>query len=438
MEIIEKSLNLLRKYPLCDNCLGRCFALLGEGLPNDQRGKTIKTLIFLSLYHSAIKLGLTEDLKRDFIALAQSNYPQALSYLKKNGINVERKTCYICSNIFNKISYLLEFALRKIVEYEFDTFLVGSSIPKEYLAREDQLKNEFKLEYSESLKRELNRVIGKKLQRLVGRCVSFNNPDIIILFNFKEASVEIQSSSVFIYGKYRKLVRGIPQSKWGRRKLRKDKSYVPKYNISVEELIASPILNFFQAKEAILHAAGREDIDALMLGHGRPFVIEIKNPKKRNVQLEMLNEAINNFAKGYIEVNLISYTNKDKVREIKMIGQKTRKIYRALVEVDRKVTQNDLEKIEKSLSGATIFQRTPTRVLHRRSDKLRHKKVYKVDLKLINENTFEMKIDAQGGLYIKELIDGDHGRTTPSVSEILNASARCIELDVLDIILEGE
>jgi len=38
-----------------------------------------------------------------------------------------------------------------------------------------------------------------------------------------------------------------------------------------------------------------------------------------------------------------------------------------------------------------------------------------------------------GGLYIKELISGDDGRTKPSISEILNTPAECIELDVLEV-----
>jgi tRNA pseudouridine synthase 10 len=46
-----------------------------------------------------------------------------------------------------------------------------------------------------------------------------------------------------------------------------------------------------------------------------------------------------------------------------------------------------------------------------------------------------MKIRCQGGLYVKELVTGDEGRTVPSVSEILDNKARPMKLDVLSVIM---
>ncbi|RLI48252.1 MAG: hypothetical protein DRO73_09860, partial [Candidatus Thorarchaeota archaeon] len=39
----------------------------------------------------------------------------------------------------------------------------------------------------------------------------------------------------------------------------------------------------------------------------------------------------------------------------------------------------------------------------------------------------------QGGTYIKELISGDDGRTTPSVAELIGIPAVCVELNVVGI-----
>ena len=47
-----------------------------------------------------------------------------------------------------------------------------------------------------------------------------------------------------------------------------------------------------------------------------------------------------------------------------------------------------------------------------------------------------MKIRCQGGLYIKELVSGDEGRTIPSVASILKTKAKPCELDVLKVIME--
>jgi len=80
-----------------------------------------------------------------------------------------------------------------------------------------------------------------------------------------------------------------------------------------------------------------------------------------------------------------------------------------------------------------LQQRTPLRVSHRRADKIREKKIFRVEGKFIKPNVSEFIVEAQGGTYIKELISGDNGRTTPSFSDIYGFSLECKKLDVLKI-----
>ena len=49
----------------------------------------------------------------------------------------------------------------------------------------------------------------------------------------------------------------------------------------------------FKAENAVLHGAGREDIDAVMIGSGRPFILEIVHPLIREADLSNLTEIIN-------------------------------------------------------------------------------------------------------------------------------------------------
>lgn len=50
---------------------------------------------------------------------------------------------------------------------------------------------------------------------------------------------------------------------------------------SVQDLLGEPLREeIFGADEVLLHGSGREDIDVRMLGRGRPFILEFKNPKK--------------------------------------------------------------------------------------------------------------------------------------------------------------
>jgi len=109
----------------------------------------------------------------------------------------------------------------------------------------------------------------------------------------------------------------------------------------------------------------------------------------------------------------------------------SRKIYRAIVFTSEDVTPEKLGKIEETFRDSVIEQRTPTRVLKRRKERARRRKVLKVKTAFLAPRLFEALIECEGGLYIKELISGDNGKTKPSFSEILGCDAKCVMLDVL-------
>jgi len=94
--------------------------------------------------------------------------------------------------------------------------------------------------------------------------------------------------------------------------------------------------------------------------------------------------------------------------------------------------------IEKTLSKATIHQQTPRRVMHRRADLTREKYIYEAKVKRLSRNRAEIRIRCQGGLYIKELITGDEGRTTPCVASVVGAGAAAAQLDVLHVVAGEE
>ncbi len=76
--------------------------------------------------------------------------------------------------------------------------------------------------------------------------------------------------------------------------------------------------------------------------------------------------------------------------------------------------------------------------MHRRADLIRERYIYKVKVKRLSPKKAELEIRCQGGLYVKELVSGDEGRTTPSVSELLENKAKPIKLDVLNVIMEDQ
>src|SRR5665647_2214539 len=149
------------------------------------------------------------------------------------------------------------------------------------------------------------------------------------------------------------------------------------YLDSVEELIARPVIIAFEAQNAVLHGAGREDIDARMIGSGRPFILEVVEPKKRSLDLAWLEQEINRTAVGRVAVTIKRWSERAEVETLK--SNKAHKKYRILVGVDGALSADEFANALKTLQGATIHQRTPERVAHRRADKIRERIVLDIE-----------------------------------------------------------
>ncbi|MEM2935940.1 MAG: tRNA pseudouridine(54/55) synthase Pus10 [Candidatus Bathyarchaeia archaeon] len=442
MEILEKAQKMLEKYPLCDHCLGRQFALLGYELDNQRRGEALKILLTMMGH----ELTFLEKKRGLFLlkTLAINGASEiAVGLLRKMGKRVgEKRECYLCGGRFKALPELVDKVTESLDGYEYTTFLIGIKLPIEVEEREDEFKAEFEIKYGESLRNDFSREIGKRVSAIVGREVNYKAPDMAVLVNPFTGEVMPQANPLYIAGRYRKLARGIPQSKWLCREC--NGKGCPRcnwtgkmYPESVEEIIAAPILKEAGGEDASFHAAGREDIDARMLGHGRPFVLEVKKPKKRFIDLKALKETINIEAQGKVRVLNLRLTDKETVRKLKK-QEAAEKAYKVVVEFDRDVSDEEMALLEKNFSGAVIRQQTPLRVLHRRSDRVREKHIYETKTKRLASNRIEMRIRCQGGLYIKELVTGDEGRTEPSVASLISAKVKPLELDVLGVIMEED
>jgi tRNA pseudouridine synthase 10 len=375
------------------------------------------------------------------ILASNGSYKMAAEILQKmRKKSRKNKECYLCKGLFKTVDLLVQNALDALESYEYTTFLVGIELPNEVEEREDEFKAHFEVGYGESMRNELSREIGKKIVTITNKLANYKIPDIVILVRPFIGEVILQSNPLYIRGKYRKLVRDIPQSKWFCRRCRGEGcskcDWTGKmYSESIEEIIADPLLKKTDGEDVAFHAAGREDIDVRMLGSGRPFIMEVKRPKKRFINLQDLTKIINEEANDKIEVFNLCFATKDDVKLLKKKEGST-KIYKVYVEFDRDVSEEELKIAEKIFTKSIIHQKTPLRVLHRRADLIREKYIYEAHIKRLTPNRAEMKICCQGGLYIKELVSGDEGRTVPSIASTLNIKAKPLELDVLKIILE--
>ena len=438
MQILEKSRRMLRKYALCDHCLGRQFALLGYGLDDRKRGEAIKTLLTMRGHQLALAGKKPGPSLLDILA-SNGSFEMAAEILRRLGKNVgKREECYLCEGRFGAIDELVGDCVKKLEAYEFSTFLVGIKLPTKIAEREDEFKAEFDVKHGESMRNEFSRDIGKKLSELFDKPAEYRKPDVVVIINPFTNSVALQVNPLYISGRYRKLVRGIPQSKWVCMECRGEGcercDWTGKtYPESVEELIGSPALDKTNGEDTAFHGAGREDVDARMLGRGRPFIIEVKEPKKRFIDLQALTESINERAEGKVQVVNLVFGDKEAVRKLKKT-EGSEKVYKVLMEFERNISDLELQTLEKALNNAVIHQRTPHRVSHRRADLVREKHIYMAETRRLTPSRVEMTIRCQGGLYIKELVTGDEGRTDPSVATIMDAAVKPLALDVLDVI----
>jgi tRNA pseudouridine synthase 10 len=443
MDILEKTLIMLEKHPLCDHCLGRQFALLGYSIENIDRGRALK--LSLTLQASTLNSSKNAEGIKRLKILATNGFSreaqETLQHLKKRvPKKIQSKTCFLCEDRFQLLDDLMQKALIKLADYEYTTFLVGVELPVAVEEREDEFKAAFEVGYGESIRHEFGRVLGKGIAEKTGKSAEYKKPDIVVIINPFAEHVRLQVNPLFVAGRYRKLVRDIPQSKWFcsscRGKGCEKCGWTGKmYPESVEELASTPFLEAAEGEKTAFHASGREDIDARMLGSGRPFVLEISKPKKRFLDLKKLGDAVNTSAKGRVEVSNLRFTNKDVVRKLKK-AESAQKEYRVLIEFENDVSEEGLRFLEEKLSNALVKQQTPLRVLHRRADLIREKYIYKVKVKKVSLKSAEMEIRCQGGLYVKELVSGDEGRTTPNVSELLENRAKPVKLDVLNVIMD--
>jgi tRNA pseudouridine synthase 10 len=443
MSILQEAQRMLEKHPLCDSCLGRQFALLGHGIENEERGRAIKLALTLEAHASALSEN-KQGLKTLKILAANGFSKVAREILSRLGERVKTEhypeTCFLCEGKLDLRDDLAEKALGLLGDFEYSSFLVGVELPLKVGEREDEFRAEFGVSRGESLRKEFARTVGKRVAERSGKEVDFKKPEIVALIEPFSDLVRLQVNPLFIAGRYKKLVRSIPQSKWfcsecwgkGCKKCNWTGKMYPE---SVQEIVEKPLLEATGGSGSSFHASGREDIDARMLGNGRPFVIEIEAPKKRFLDLGKMEEAVNANGADKVEVSGLRFANRDVVRKLKA-GESKQKEYRVFIEFENKITAKDMRFLEENLTNVTIKQNTPVRVLHRRADLTREKYIYDVGVKKLSPRKAEMRLRCQGGLYVKELVTGDEGRTIPSVSELLKNKAKPMELDVLNIIME--
>ena len=276
----------------CDACLGRVGGKRSYGQTLEDAGKGVRDSV----------------LERDsHLASAREDEP----------------LCPFCENLFEEVDLLADIIFDALEPYDVSRLQLGARFPKDQMEEEEKLRKRLGAGGSDPLKSSLVEEIGKRLKnRLEGVTLVNDKPDVLALIDVLTLTVELDIRAVYVYGRYRKLERGIPQTRWpcrackGRGCERCNQTGL-QYEKSVQDLVGNPMLDIFQGTEHAFHGMGREDIDVRCLGRGRPFVLEVKEPKKRSFNAEKLAEIINEAAQGSVEVSSIRPSTRSEVVRIK-------------------------------------------------------------------------------------------------------------------------
>ena len=396
--------------PFCISCLGRAVGRVGFGLDNRERG-----LEMLNQFE------LQEDTVLEDLICAESG-------------------CRICDGLIGDIENFIEMVLEDFSKFSLSTFKIGTIVDNEILEKEIEFQSVFGEGLSESIKSQLNREIGIGVYNKSGIDALLDSPDAVAIVDTRYDTVELEIRSLFIEGNYNKFDRTIPQTRWpcssckgvGCRKCNNTGQLYPD---SVQSLIAEKFLEISLSDEDLFHGMGREDIDAAMLGAGRPFVLELRRPKRRELDLVNIAEDVNSSHKDRIKITNLKIVPRSRVAQLKnTVCEKT---YRVDVSVSRELSIESLKKGAQRLSNAVVEQRTPTRVSHRRADLVRPRLINYVTVKSFVKGMVELEIRAQHGTYIRELVSGDGGRTDPSLSLLVDSPCKVEVLDVLNLHLDN-
>ncbi|WP_054842013.1 tRNA pseudouridine(54/55) synthase Pus10 [Vulcanisaeta distributa] len=414
---IERAMEILRKYPLCDHCLGRLFARLGTGLSNEERGgRAIKDYLLMRIHERILNEGLSDELLNDVRALALSGHEPSIKFLgNMGGINVSPAKCYVCGDaIFNRLdewASAIANSLRSL-GIEFRSFRLGSRVPLDVLNRELSITTEFNISSAESIKRELNRELGKRVSAVLGVPFSREEPDVEAVIDVSTGSVETQVMPIYVSARYRKdhrLVNEETQVRW-----------------PIDRVIQA----YGGAQDVVIHAGGEDPRGgARVLGNGRPVILQIVRPSKRpdvnDVSLLLKDSSYD-----------ITLNNLSRVRASAVVRMKARVrdyviTYRVLAITSNSVTDENIKSLHDYFRNRQVVQ------VFRRGRRVRKRvsMVYELDGRVVRGGKLvEFLIKCQGNLYIRGgFVHGGFGSVEPSIAGTLGFNVRPVEIDILNI-----
>ena len=378
-KIIHKSKSILKECDLCDNCLGRFFINSTHLSSGKRLGNKIR-----------------------------------------NSINSRAVTkCYICKNLLSNADLYVKMMQNASMGYEFSTFTVGAILKQSIIERDDKLRSKFHLHGVDGIKTAITRELGKKFVKKTKKHIDHLSPDITFIINFRTEQCNVKTTPVFLYGRYIKDKRGLPQKGESCKDCKgKGCIFCNNHGLvsfdSVEGKISQFLYEKFETKQVKFTWIGGEDKTSLVMGDGRPFFAKLLSPKKRNVRLAKKS--------NLDEITIHTLRNIDIIPNGSIRFKSKIKI---LVSTKNNISSNRLKKLKQLVT-------IPIEITD--SDNKQHKKtIHRLKYKKNSLRSFIVEIEADGGIPIKHFVGGSN--ITPNISDLLGTQCSCKKFDINQIYL---
>jgi tRNA pseudouridine synthase 10 len=371
--------NMLKNYDLCEYCTGRMISKSVGKSPSKFLGK---------------------------------------KYIKKF-TKYPNKKCYICKNVFDRLDTTLSSILEKSSNHNFQTYNLGILVKPSFLERDDYLKSKYKFKGIENIKFGIAMELAKKISKRTNSKRITADPDLFIQVNFKDESCTLRAKPMFVYGRYNKKIRKLPQ----KQELCISCNGIGCHNcnfkgkenvVSIEGKISNFFINKFNANQVKINWIGGEDRSSLVLGNGRPFFAKILNPKNRN---QILRKSFDLNGVSLSELKKLSLQPKG---TISFKSEVSITIY-----TKKPISSNQLKKL-KTLENTRINDVS-------KDKKNTQKQIYKLNYKKLKKNSFILDLIVDGGISIKSFIQNSD--VTPNVSKLLENQCKCMKFDFKNIIV---
>ncbi len=363
MELVERIKEVIEKYDICDECLGRQFHTIVPKLPNKEKGRILRTYCLLN------------------------------SIFKREEIKFKKiETCYLCNNIFNKIDFYVDKVKKKLKNCEYRSFLIGSKIPEELISREEEFWEENGVDFCEAIKSNFNRDIGYYLRKQTKKMRDFKNPDIMAIIDIEKNEIDLQISPLYIKGGYKKnTTKG-----------------------KVQKIIENILTKKSLASEPVFYSIGRLEQNVKTTCY-RPFVIMLRNPKKRKLGLKKIKQEINK--RKSVSVSTLSYSDREFLEKTK--NEKITASYLVVLEFSRKFKKEEIREIRKKLTGLRN-----NRVLQFLKKKTRKPYIRKLEVK-IKEKNLIIDIESTVGFSINSFLKG---KSKPNLKKLIGKDFKIKEI----------